>query len=191
MAVGGSLLSVLMSMIFLKDHRVGGGKMTRNKRACAEDKNSMQQEANQHDKLFLQSVKQTLAFLRHPRPGPLLFMKLINGKSSSAFSTILPLILTNQLRFSPSDLGYFMSLSSLSIAAFAVVGISPAMFLLGNRPDRLALWGMGCRLVTLLVFGASVSHTLSVHHSPEEEPHAVSSKKGTILASLRHALSFL
>ena len=63
LAVGGSLLSVLLSMIFLKDHRVGGGKMTRNKRACAEDKNSMQQEANQHDKLFLQSVKQTLAFL--------------------------------------------------------------------------------------------------------------------------------
>jgi MFS family permease len=109
-------------------------------------------------------------------------MKLINGISSSPFSTILPLILTNQLRFSPSDLGYFMSLSSLSVAAFAAVGISPAMFLLGNRPDRLALWGMGCRFVTLLVFGASVSHTLSVLRSPEEEPHAVSSKKGTILA---------
>ncbi|KAL3795672.1 hypothetical protein HJC23_002079 [Cyclotella cryptica] len=182
LAVGGSLLSVLLSMIYLKDHRGRNLRDTRNNAPCSKGDDSEQQEANQHDhSTFLQSVKHTLSFLHHPKLGPLLFMKLINGISSSAFTTILPLILTNQLQFSPSNLGYFMSISSMSVAVFAAVGISPAMSFFGNYPDRLAFWGMGCRVVSLLTFGVLVSQTLSVNHLPGEDSDVSSNAGGLVL----------
>ncbi|KAL7489776.1 hypothetical protein ACHAW6_015484 [Cyclotella cf. meneghiniana] len=174
LAVAGSLLSVLLSMIYLKDHRVNEKNQCQDV-ACSNEKNSVKEEVNQHDNAtFLQSVKKTLSFLHHPELGPLLFIKLINGISSSAFTTILPLILANHLHFSPSNLGYFMSVSSLAVAAFAAIGISPAMSFFGNRPDRLAFWGMGCRLVSLFVFGLLVSNTITLNRVPEKESATVS-----------------
>lgn len=197
LAVWGSLVSVVLSVVYLKDHSV----------KCKEedsegDSSSAKQQQSATGTIirhasFLQSVRKTLSFLRHPTIGPLLFIKLLNGVSSSAFGTILPLILANKLRFSTNHMGYFMSASSLSVAAFAAVGISPAMTYVGNRPDRLAFVGIGCRLASMVMFGVVVSwvmSTLTSFEAGEEEESAITmmSTRGlvtTTLASVAISLS--
>ena len=147
LAVVGSLISIVLSLVYLKDHptRKQGDKETSSTR----------------NKSFLQSVKQTISYLHHPTIGPLLFIKLLNGISSSSFTTILPLILANKLQFTSMELGYYMSANSLSVAVFACVGIGPSMNFLGNKADRLAFWGIGWRVVSYITFGLIVTHILS------------------------------
>ncbi|KAL3817802.1 hypothetical protein ACHAXA_002669 [Cyclostephanos tholiformis] len=103
------------------------------------------------------SAFRSLHYLRHPIVGPLLFVKFLNGISSSAYTTILPLILISGLRVTTSQLGAFMSASSLAVAAFSAVGMIPAMRCVGNESDRLARAGIGCRLVSLILFGMTCS----------------------------------
>jgi OCT family organic cation transporter-like MFS transporter 18 len=152
LAVWGSLISVALSAVYLKDHRAFK-KQSDDAKAATKD--------HPDDNTFLQSIKRTLSFLLHPTIGPLLFIKLLNGVSSSAFSTILPLVLANKLKFSSAELGYFMSASSLSVAVFACVGITPAMKLADNRSDRLSCWGVGFRALSLILFGGIVSHHIT------------------------------
>ena len=178
LAVWGSLISVLLSIVYLKDHSSSSSSSTRRTakvtkeqdkdkdHATTKTTNNKQSKAKQQTTpSFIQSIKKTLLFLRHPTIGPLLFIKLLNGISSSAFSTILPLILANKLHFTTTQLGYFMSASSISVAAFAAVGISITMGWVGNRPDRLASVGIGCRVLSIVCFGMIVSWVLSTTSS--------------------------
>ncbi|KAL3815578.1 hypothetical protein ACHAXA_000310 [Cyclostephanos tholiformis] len=70
---------------------------------------------------------------------------------------ILPLILMSGLRVTTSQLGAYMSACSLAVAAFSAVGMIPAMRCVGNESDRLACAGIGCRLVSLILFGMTCS----------------------------------
>jgi len=146
------LISVILSIVYMKDHP---------KKHNDEDSKDHANPSVKKHTSFVQSVQRTLSFLRHPIIGPLLFIKFLNGISSSAFTTILPLILANKLQFSTTQMGYFMSTSSLSVAAFAAVGIAPAMSSVGNRADRLAFVGIGCRLASVVVLGVIVSWVVS------------------------------
>jgi len=152
-AIWGSIISVVLSIIFLKDRKTSSDECTEgNKRNYSQ---KMQQRLS-----FMQSIHKTLSYLRHETLGPLLFIKLLNGISSSAFTTVLPLLLVNKLHLDTSQLGYFMSASSLSVAVFASCGISPAMLLMGNRSDRLASLGIGLRVISIVCFGGVVSWCL-------------------------------
>ena len=165
-----SLISAALSAFFIEDRR---RQRSRGSRSASGRSEEEEEGANdntrqrKHDKSinddasFLQSIRGTLSLLLHPSVGPLLFVKFLNGISSSAFTTVQPLILANELHFSTSTMGYYMSSSMLSVAAFAAAGISPAMSLAGNKPDRLARWGVGCRLASVAVFGAAVARVLS------------------------------
>ena len=132
--------------MFLKDH---------NKNENKDDKEKISQQS------FLQSMRQTLSYLRHPTLGPLLFIKLLNGVSSSAFTTVQPLVLVNKLQLDTSQVGFFMSASSLSVAAFASFGISSSMSFVGDRSDRLASVGISFRIVSMVIFGVVVSWCLN------------------------------
>jgi OCT family organic cation transporter-like MFS transporter 18 len=159
LAVWGSMLSIFLSMLYLKDHT--------NKHVKVENVNKPMQNNNNssgnctHNKSFLQSIEQTVAYLHHPTIGPLLFIKFLNGISSSAFTTILPLILANKLHFTTAELGYYMSANSFSVAVFACVGIGPLMNFLENKADKLAFWGIGSRCVSFLTFGLIVWRILT------------------------------
>lgn len=155
LAVWGSLVSVALSVLYLKDHQ-----------AKKEKSDQPAKETPQNSTTFIQSIQRTLSYLNHPTIGPLLFIKLLNGVSSSAFSTILPLILANKLHFSTIQLGSFMSASSLSVAAFAAICIKPLMSFVGNQPDKLAFVGIGYRLLSIISFGLVVTHVMTAH---EEE----------------------
>lgn len=165
LAIWGSVLSVILSILFLKD-RNNNERMMGNK---TYDDSSQKV----HEQSFLQSIHTTLCYLRHPTIGPLLFIKLLNGVSSSAFTTVLPLVLVNNLHLNTSQLGYFMSASSLSVAVFASFGISFSMSLVGNRSDRLASLGIANRIVSIICFGGVVSwcllHMMDVEETIESE----------------------
>lgn len=156
LAVWGSLLSVVLSVVYLKDQ------------ITAKQQHSSTSGYNS----FLLSTKRTISYLIHPIIGPLLFIKLLNGISSSAFSTVLPLMLANKLNFTTKNLGYYMSANSLSVAIFACVGIGPAMKCLGDGGDGLAFWGIGFRSGAYIAFGLVVTHILSTvgDAKPEEVP---------------------
>ena len=154
LAVWGSLVSVVLSVLYLKDHQTN------------KEKSDQPKQSSQNSTTFIQSIQKTLSYLKHPTIGPLLFIKLLNGVSSSAFSTILPLVLANKLHFKTTQLGYFMSASSLSVAAFAAICIKPLMSYVGNQPDKLAFAGIGCRLLSIVTFGLIVTHVMTAH---EEE----------------------
>lgn len=187
LAVWGSLVSVILSIVYLKDHP------KKCKEDSKEDSPASAQQSGTQSTSFLQSIQRTLSYLRHPTIGPLMFIKFLNGVSSSAFTTVLPLILANKLQFSTTQMGYFMSASSLSVAAFAAVGISPAMAYMGNQPDRLAFVGIGCRLVSMVVFGVVVSWVMSMSTMASVEENIITiSTKGlmaTTLASVTVSLS--
>ncbi len=176
LAIFGSILSVILSILFLKDRnnieRTMGNKTNSQK---------------VHQQSFLQSIHATLSYLRHPTIGPLLFIKLLNGVSSSAFTTVLPLVLVNKLHLDTSQLGYFMSASSLSVAVFASFGISFSMSLVGNRSDRLASLGIANRIVSIVCFGGVVSwcllHMIDVDETIELEKSMLP-KEGLWLATI-------
>mmetsp|Transcript_7165 Transcript_7165/g.11980 ORF Transcript_7165/g.11980 Transcript_7165/m.11980 type:complete len:493 (-) Transcript_7165:7-1485(-) len=164
LAIWGSIISVILSIVFLKDH---------NNSERTEGNKTNSDSQKEHQQSFLQSIHKTLSYLRHPTIGPLLFIKLLNGVSSSAFTTILPLVLVNKLHLDTSQLGYFMSASSLSVAVFASFGISASMSLVGNRSDRLASLGLALRAVSIVCFGGVVSwcllHLIAADDTSEEQ----------------------
>jgi OCT family organic cation transporter-like MFS transporter 18 len=156
LAVCGSIVSVFLSIACLKDrvnnHHHHEGHVEADKRSGSSQKI--------HQKSFTKSIHNTFSYLSHPKLGPLLFLKLLNGVSSSAFTTVLPLLLMNKLHLDTSQLGLFMSASSLSVAIFASVGIAPFMSFVGNRSERLAILGMAGRIVSVMCFGGIVSWSL-------------------------------
>lgn len=84
-----------------------------------------------------------------------------------------------------------LSASSISVALFAAVGISPAMRSVGNRSDRLAFVGIGCRLVAIIGFGLVASWAMSSLAVETEEEIAIPTKGlvFTTLASVAVSLS--
>jgi hypothetical protein len=154
-AVWGSILSIVLSIVYLKDHH--------RERECEEGGNNVDSSIQDYSQngSVVQSIKRTVSYLQNPLIGPLLFIKLLNGVSSSAFSTILPLILANKLNFSAAELGYYMSVNSFTVAVFACVGIGPSMKICGDRADGLAFWGVVFRSVSLVIFALAVARIIS------------------------------
>ena len=181
LAVWGSIISIVLSAIYLKnrvkDHRQKGGIR---RSICATQNNKC-----------IQSVTRTVSYLQHPIVGPLLFIKLLNGVSSSAFSTILPLILANNLNFTTAELGYYMSANSFSVAVFACVGIGPSLKVVGDRADRLAFWGIAIRAISFVFFGIVVTQILFSMKKDATNEIAISNSSlvTTTLASIAVSLA--
>ena len=152
LAVYGSLLSVLLSFMYQKDGVVGP-QSKQHKRDTITSSSTTKMT-------FLQLTIKSLHYLIHPTIGPLLFVKFLNGISSSAYTTILPLLLANKLHFTTHQLGYFMSSSSFTIAVFSAVGMSTSMKYVNNRSDKLAYICIGCRMIGMILFGIVVSRVI-------------------------------
>lgn len=160
LAVWGSIVSLVLSVFYLKDHTA----------------QNEQQNKNNKKPSFVDSLKNTLKLLWHPNVSTLLLLKLLNGVSSSAFNTILPLLFANRLHLPPSNVGYLMSASSLSVAMFAGVGITPALKYLGrNDASRLAVVGIAMRVFSMLIFAIMISVCISDGMNVHAEQNATTS----------------
>lgn len=147
LAVMGSLISVVLSLLFLpstskKPHHTG---------SLASGKSP----AQQGKKTFLQHIIHSATHIAlRPTLWPLLTVKVFGGVAASMYSTAFPLVLTQQLKFDPAALGLSMSSSMLAVAVFAAFGISPLIRFMGA--PSLSKLGLICRAILGLVLAMIV-----------------------------------
>jgi predicted MFS family arabinose efflux permease len=121
LAVVGSLVSLVLSLMFLPDTSDNARK----------EKNPAS---------ISESLQNSLSIGLRPNIWPLLIVKLMGGVGASMFSTALPLVLSQQLNFDASQLGLGMSASMFSVAVFSAVFMAPMAKIVG--PDGMATLGL-------------------------------------------------
>jgi len=126
MAVIGSLLSVLLSLLFLPSEVAPDHEHHEN-----ESKEHKSSSPPSSPRSLLQEIRHSLQIAARPNLWPLLSVKIISGVASSMHQTALPMVLTQQLHFDPAALGLSMSASMLASAAFGVIGLGSVTRLLG------------------------------------------------------------
>jgi Major Facilitator Superfamily len=136
--VQGSLISVILSLIFLPDG------LERSHNSKAKQKQSLLDEFVHAGRLALRSSL-----------WPLLTAKVISGVASSIYQTALPIVLTQHLHFDPAALGFTMSSSMFAVAAFGALGMSPLIRWFG-APGVVRM-SLLCRAFLVLLSAAFVS----------------------------------
>ena len=138
LAVAGSILSVVLSLLFLPDEaasKVPNGSTSSDVPVGGNHDNSNNIDSD--DKIikkkrsFIEELKHSAEIATRSGLWPLLVIKVISGVASSMFDTALPIVLTQQLHFDPAALGIMMSSSMFASAAFGVVGIHMVTKMLG------------------------------------------------------------
>ena len=138
LAVSGSILSVVLSLLFLPDEaasKVPNGSTSSDVPVGGNHDNSNNIDSD--DKIikkkrsFIEELKHSAEIATRSGLWPLLVIKVISGVASSMFDTALPIVLTQQLHFDPAALGIMMSSSMFASAAFGVVGIHMVTKMLG------------------------------------------------------------
>jgi hypothetical protein len=118
LAVVGSLISVILSIIFLPDEN----------NPLSSDSSPIPKK--QH-RTFIQEMQNSYEIAIRPYLWPLLLVKVIGGFAAAMYSTALPLVLTQNLNFDPSELGLTMSTSMFAVAAFGAFAMAPLTHFLG------------------------------------------------------------
>lgn len=145
LAVVGSLASVVLSLLFLPDAI-----------ATNEEEEGTKEEAKAKiTPSITGSLRSSLAVGLRPAIWPLLIVKLISGVVASMFSTALPLVLTQQLQFDASQLGWGMSASMFAVAVFAAIFMAPLAKWIG--PDGMASLGLIGRSCTAPIMAMLLS----------------------------------
>lgn len=145
LAVVGSLVSVVLSLVFLPD--VNTTKTTTSETTAQQSEVTT---TNPHKVLksarsFWQDLQHQANIAMQASLLPLLTVKVLGGVSASIHSTALPLVLTQDLRFEPALLGLAMSCSMFAVAAFGAVAMAPLTNWMG--PDGLAQVGLMARVL--------------------------------------------
>lgn len=173
LAVIGSVVSVVLSLLYLPDEHYHAGTS-----AEASTKSNSQQSGS-----FLADVKRTISIATRSHVWPLLAVKVIGGVARSMHSTALPLALKQGLNFDPAQLGMVMSSASLAVAAFGAVALKPSTNALGS--EGLARLGLAFRGVMAI----SIAHIVSSYSLSE----SLSSRSPVFIrictASVAHALA--
>ncbi|CAB9508079.1 22 member 18 [Seminavis robusta] len=144
-AVVGSLISVVLSILFLPNSTNVKG----------DDDTEKKTKENEPKKSFLAAVQHSLEIAMRPAVWPLLTVKLVGGIVASMHGTALPITLTEKLQFEPSQLGISMSTSMFVIAAFGAFCMAPLARSVG--PDGMASMGLVGRALMGPVFAAIVA----------------------------------
>jgi predicted MFS family arabinose efflux permease len=147
LAVVGSLLSVLLSLLFLPNvlsPKVQSSRSAEPAEATTKKKRSLLDELRNSGEIAVRSAL-----------WPLLLVKVVGGMSASMHSTALPMLLTQKLGFDPAQLGIAMSSGMFAVAAFGAAGMAPLTSMLGA--SGLAKVGLGLRAILGLVIAGIVS----------------------------------
>ena len=148
LAIVGSFISVVLSLVFLPKGG-GGGKADSN-----ESKNDTTPKLTKK-RSFVEELRHSGELAVRSSLWPLLFVKVMGGVASSMHSSTLPLVAIQSLEFDPSQLGLSTSIVMFSIAAFGAVGMKPLANWLG--PPGMARWGLLARAMLGLAMAALVS----------------------------------
>ena len=141
LAAVGSLVSVFLSVWFLPNSHSNNGN-----------------DLGSHRSL-LQDLRNSGEIAIRSNLWPLLMIKVLGGFSAGMNSTALPLVLTQKLRFEPSQLGMNMSTSMFAVAAFGAVAMAPLASHLG--PPGMAKIGLISRALLVTILASIVAATTS------------------------------
>jgi predicted MFS family arabinose efflux permease len=169
MAVVGSLLSVLLSLLFLPN--------VVNPKTQSTTPEELADATTQKKRSFLDELRRSGEISLRSALWPLLLVKAIGGVAASMHATALPMLLTQKLGFDPAQLGIAMSSSMFAVAAFGAAGMAPLTSMLGA--SGLAKVGLGLRAILGFVIAAVVS--VSFKHDGV--------MTHVIIASVLHALA--
>ena len=125
MAIVGSLISVVLSMLFLPNEQVPSEKV---------------EEKAATKRTFFQELHNSYQIALRSNLWPLLVVKVVGGFAASMHSTALPMVLTQRLGFEPAQLGVSMSTSMFTVAAFGAVAMAPLAEWMG--PPGMAQSGL-------------------------------------------------
>jgi OCT family organic cation transporter-like MFS transporter 18 len=204
-AVVGSLISVVLSLVFLTDET---NKEEKEKPPSAESTEKEDKKIKKK-RSFLNELRHSGGMALRSSLWPLLMVKVLGGVVASMHSTAMPLMLTQKLELEPSQLGLSMSGSMMAVAAFGAVGMAPLTNALG--PPRMTYLGLLGRaalgltmaalvaiaighgdaflmqIISVAIMHALASHTLATGLTTQTTGAVASDERGSLLG-LEHSL---
>lgn len=154
LALVGSLISVVLSLIFLTDEAKKNRELTDRVTTQNNEKPNFEKK-----KSFLGELRRSGELALRSSLWPLLMVKVLGGVVASMHSTAMPLVLTQHLNLEPSQLGMIMSGSMVAVAAFGAIGMAPLTTALG--PSRMTYAGLLGRAALGMVMAAIVSMAIN------------------------------
>jgi OCT family organic cation transporter-like MFS transporter 18 len=174
LAVAGSLLSAILSLMYLPDHSV----------APDPSKSSGKKRS------FLEATYHSGQIAMRSSIWPLLTVKVIGGVCASMHSTAIPLVLTQVLHFEPQQLGLVMSCGMFAVAFFGAFFMAPLAKILGSFGMMFA--GILSRSVLGLLMAGIVTTYATMLSGNDSTNSAISVEfvlTQVIIVSILHALS--
>lgn len=154
-AVMGSLLSAVLSLLFLPNGSHRDDRITRKVILGNVNGGNQNDSGLRQFPTLFQELCRSVHLMLRASLWPLLAVKVIGGVAASIYTTAFPLVLTQQLKFDPSSLGIAMSSSMLSVAAFGAIGMAPLARALGI--PRMTRTGVVARAILGWSLAASFS----------------------------------
>ena len=136
---------------------------------------------------FLGDTRRSAEIALRPTIWPLLMVKVMGGVCASMHSTVIPLVLTQTLKFEPQQLGLVMSCGMFAVAAFGAFAMSPLAKTLGSF--GMMNTGLIARSILGLIMAGMVTVYASLLESTTTTNDIEFILMQVIVVSILHALS--
>ena len=209
-AVAGSLLSAILSFSFLPDNNnvqqeeepptATSSTSTTTTSSSSPSSSSLpslpsSSSSPKKDKIkkmkskrsFLDDTCRSAKIALRPTIWPLLMVKVMGGVCASMHSTVIPLVLTQTLKFEPQQLGLVMSCGMFAVAAFGAFAMSPLAKTLGSF--GMMNTGLIARSILGLIMAGMVTVYASLLESTTTTNDIEFILMQVIVVSILHALS--
>ena len=208
-AVAGSLLSAILSFLFLPDNnnvqqeeeppRATSSTSTTTTSSLSSSSSlpslPSSSSSPKKDKIkkmkskrsFLDDTRRSAEIALRPTIWPLLMVKVMGGVCASMHSTVIPLVLTQTLKFEPQQLGLVMSCGMFAVAAFGAFAMSPLAKTLGSF--GMMNTGLIARSILGLIMAGMVTVYASLLESTTTTNDIEFILMQVIVVSILHALS--
>ena len=202
-AVAGSLLSAILSFLFLPDNNnvqqveepPTATSSTSTATTSSLSSSSSSSSSPKKDKIkkmkskrsFLDDTRRSVEIALRPTIWPLLMVKVMGGVCASMHSTVIPLVLTQTLKFEPQQLGLVMSCGMFAVAAFGAFAMSPLAKTLGSF--GMMNTGLIARSILGLIMAGMVTVYASLLESTTTTNDIEFILMQVIVVSILHALS--
>jgi len=184
-AVAGSLLSVILSLLFLPDNN-GGIDEDEEPTTTISTTTTKKDESKKNKRSFLEDTRHSAEIVLRPAIWPLLMVKVIGGVCASMHSTVIPLVLTQTLKFGPQQLGFLMSCGMFAVATFGAFAMAPLTKTVGS------FGMMNTGLLVRSVLGLIMAGMIVIYSSLLERTTTITIEfilMQIVVVSILHALS--
>jgi MFS family permease len=200
LAVIGSLISVILSIVFLPNHKNSQSKTMANISQTITNNSSKKGTNNSSSNTTTTNVealkqrswydeaKYSLILGMRYNLWPLLVVKVMTGIASSMYQTTLPILLTQELQMDPSSLGLLMSSSMFAVAIFGAFGMSPLIQF--YTTTGTTYFGLLVRNILIVCMAYTISNAIMEYdHDQPLKYHGLSYDQQIILVSILQSVA--